>query len=128
MANAEFSTFTTDFGSREHTFKLDWAGATEWEELRNKSLFQTYNSMVHERGGNVGDVREVIRLALIGGGLDPIKALSDVRRYVEGRPLEESLMLAIGIMEAFIFGADEYRSSREAGTEAPGPDEHAARV
>lgn len=48
----------------------------------------------------VDDLRETIRLGLIGGGTEPGKALTLVIRYVDGRPLMESKSPAIKILQA----------------------------
>ena len=51
-----------------------------------------------------GDIGEVVRLGLIGGGMDPLAALAKVRSYVDARPLGESRLLAAAILSAALFG------------------------
>jgi Phage tail tube protein, GTA-gp10 len=50
------------------------------------------------------DLRETIRLGLIGGGLTPIDALVLVKRYVDERPLGESIIPAQLILSRAIYG------------------------
>ena len=54
------------------------------------------------------DPAEIIRVALIGGGMTPVEALAFVRRYVHDRPFLESLPTAMMLMGLALFGpADE---------------------
>lgn len=50
------------------------------------------------------DVRETIRLGLIGGGMDPAPAIELVRRHVDEGPLASSVLLAYSIIEAVMVG------------------------
>jgi hypothetical protein len=50
------------------------------------------------------DITEVIRLALIGGGIDPKRAASLIVAYVADRPLAETYPLAAKILERRWFG------------------------
>lgn len=55
----------------------------------------------------VNDIRETVRLGLIGGGMDPAAALKLVRWYVEERPLAESIMLAKALLMAVILPIED---------------------
>jgi len=55
----------------------------------------------------VGDISNVIRLALIGGGLEPVPALKLTREYVEKRPPAENLLHAFAILSVALNGASE---------------------
>lgn len=102
-----FSLIKQAFGDGEYAFAMTWAGGQEWEEKTGRSLFNTFNIMVSSQTGFMNDVREVIRISLIGGGLAPTEAFRLVKRYVEERPLSESMPVALAAMEAFLFGPDE---------------------
>ena len=52
-------------------------------------------------------VREVIRIALVGGGKAPVEALKLIDRYVDKRPLVETIPLSFDILEAAFFGTEE---------------------
>lgn len=53
------------------------------------------------------EVREIVRLGLIGGGMKPIDALALVIRYVDERPLLESLPPAALILRAALVGVPD---------------------
>lgn len=53
------------------------------------------------------DVRETLRLGLIGGGMEPGKALLLVQRYVDERPLIENVKPAQAVMLAAIVGVED---------------------
>lgn len=55
----------------------------------------------------VDDIRETIRLGLIGGGTAPIPARALVERYVDARPLSENVMAATSILLAAIVGVPD---------------------
>lgn len=57
-------------------------------------------SLLRQFGGDwrVDDVREPIRLGLIGGGMTPTDAWLAVARYVDTRPLTEHIGLAAAIL------------------------------
>ena len=55
----------------------------------------------------IDDLRETIRIGLIGGGLEPVKALALVKRYVDDRPFAESITHARAILLAAIVGAPD---------------------
>lgn len=60
------------------------------------------------------DVREIIRCALIGGGMDPREADHLAATYIDERPLAESTEIALAVLMVRFFGADE--------EPAPAPD------
>lgn len=75
----------------------------------------------------VEDLRETIRLGLIGGGLTPVKALELTRAYVDQRPLHESVNPAFAILTAALVGVpgdqpEEGAPSKKAGAETGTPD------
>lgn len=111
--NKPFSQIKLPFADGEYTFALTWAGGTEWEEKTGRMLFNTFNLMVSSQTGFMTDVREIIRIALIGGGLAPTEAFKLVKRYVEERPLAETMPVALAAMEAFLFGPDDDETVKE---------------
>lgn len=106
-----------DWGSDRHRFRLGIGELRELQEAINQPrakigapligpgtlwrALQTYDAWKDE-------VRAVIRLGLIGGGMKPVDALGLVRLYVDDRPLAESSVHAVAILGAALFGpADE---------------------
>lgn len=55
----------------------------------------------------VDDLRETIRLGLIGGGAKPGEALKLVERYVDAQPLADSVPAAMVILSTALFGAPD---------------------
>jgi hypothetical protein len=53
------------------------------------------------------DVREILRLGLIGGGTKPFEALALVKRYVEERPLLENMLAAATVMQSALAGVKD---------------------
>ena len=58
-------------------------------------------------GWKVGDISHTLRLGLIGGGLEPVKALKLVRDYVEKRPPMETILFAQAVCSAGLMGVPE---------------------
>ncbi|MBO0140218.1 gene transfer agent family protein [Agrobacterium sp. Ap1] len=108
------ASITEFFGDAEYPLCLTFALAAEWEKLRERSLNFTFACMVETRAAQLLDVREVVRLGLIGGGMEPREAHEKVRVYVENRPLVEGMAVALSVMEAFLFGSDEWREANPA--------------
>jgi len=52
----------------------------------------------------LNDIRETLRLGLIGGGMEPPKALVLVKRYVDNRPWAESVQPATVVLMAALVG------------------------
>ncbi|MET4721913.1 hypothetical protein ABIF63_006019 [Bradyrhizobium japonicum] len=55
----------------------------------------------------LNDVREPIRLGLIGGGMVPDAAMRAVRNHVDENPLTSSVLLAYAIIEAVMVGVPD---------------------
>ncbi|MFD2679031.1 tail tube GTA-gp10-like protein [Camelimonas lactis] len=97
----------TDFGDGPHRFRLAMG---ELEELQEKTGVGPFVLMQRFISGEwrVGDVRETVRLGLIGGGMEPLAALRLVRRYVDEKNWWIShTALAKVIMMAALAGAPE---------------------
>jgi len=79
----------------------------ELEEKCGAGLATVYGRLVG-KAWTVNDVRETIRLGLIGGGLAPAAALALVKRYVDDGPqrigLIENAMTALAIVQAAMLG------------------------
>lgn len=86
-----------DWADGHYTFRL---GIGEWRELKDKTgagPYELYERVVRRRW-LVDDLREIIRLGLIGGGMEPPAALKLISFYVDERPLLESVPVALEIM------------------------------
>jgi len=95
-----------DFADGTYTFRLAWG---ELEELQEKCDAGPYVVLerLHNRSWRIKDISETIRLGLVGGGLEPTKALTLIRRYVTDRPPLENLTLSQAVLSAGLVGAPE---------------------
>lgn len=94
---------TLEFADGEYPFRLRMAQLIELDEtcgVGPQKMLIEYS----EANGRVKWTREIIRLGLIGGGLEPVKASRLVKDYVDERPLMESLLHAQAILGAAIVG------------------------
>lgn len=114
---------TLDWGDGEHVFRLAFAQLMELQEKTDAGPLELYQRLGSGRW-RVQDLRETIRLGLIGGGTDPAKAVVLVRRYVEQRPLAESVPVALDILTAAIAVPEDAapgKAPAEEGTGASQP-------
>lgn len=104
-----------DFGGGTFRFRLAMG---ELEELQEATGVGPYRCLQRLLGGewHVQDVRDTIRLGLIGGGASPPDALSLTRRYVEERPdWIRNASVAISVLSAALAGAPEEQPSKKGG-------------
>lgn len=119
--------------SRDGSIAFDWADDSyrfclrigelrELQEKRDAGPLELFNRIVSHTW-RVDDLREIIRLGLIGGGMQPVEALRLVRAYVDPpRPLMESVDPALAILTAALRGVDDEQPGKtEAAETAPDP-------
>lgn len=112
---------TVDWADGTYTFRLTVTGAIELEEKCSAPI-ATIVTRLNSGAYSVNDVRETIRLGLIGGGLKPHDALRLVRAYVDDTArctFAESHALARVIAGGLMFGFVASPLAPEAGTEIP---------
>ena len=110
---------TLGWADGDYLFALKWGQLVELQEKTDAGPYFLL-SRLHDGNWRVGDIREVIRLGLIGGGMEPINALGMVKRYVEDRPPMENLATAQAILGIAIMGAPEEKVGKaDAGAEVP---------
>lgn len=95
-----------DFADGTYTFRLAWGQLIELQEKCDAGPYVIL-SRLDGIEWRMQDISETIRLGLIGGGLEPAKALRMVRRYVEECPPLESLMIARGVLAVALMGAPD---------------------
>jgi hypothetical protein len=73
----------------------------------------------------VNDIRETIRLGLIGGGMKPDKAMTVVKLHVDGNPkgLAESIVIARLILMAVVVGVPGEELGKAEAAEATTADQ-----
>lgn len=94
-----------DFAGRKRKFELRLGELAELERMRDAGIAAILNRLVSERWF-YDDMREPIRLALIGGGESESMAQMLVENYVDKGPKRLHLTLAASIIVAFIDGID----------------------
>lgn len=95
-----------DWADGTHSFRLGWGQLAELQEKTDAGPFVVLQRL-HNGQWRVEDVSHVIRLGLIGGGMEPAKALAKVRAYVEARPPMENVLPAQAILSAAVIGAPD---------------------
>lgn len=106
MTQAGHGYVTLEWGDGTHTFRLAWGGWKEIDEKCKCGPAEMLDRLINRRW-RVDDLYEIVRLGLIGGGKSPVDALTLARRYVQERPLMESVPVAFKIVEASLLGPAE---------------------
>lgn len=97
---------TLTWADDDYTFRLPIKQLMELQELCDAGPSYTM-ARLQQGTWTVQDVRETIRLGLIGGGMEADKALRLVRNYVDDEPLLPNAMTAEAIIAAAIVGVEE---------------------
>ncbi len=117
MHQKHYSEVSMPFGDGVHTFALSFGLVSDWERAHNASLFGLLHTVVATKVARAEDVRSIIHLGLVGGGKSPVEAAEIVRRWVENRPLAESIPVAVAVLEAAFLGTDEFHAQKVGGLE-----------
>lgn len=105
MSNRDAS-ITLDWADDTHHFRLGWGEMAKLQEECDAGPYIILQRLYNGEW-KIQDIANVIRFGLIGGGMEPAKALKLVNSYVKARPPMESIMLAQAIMSAGCIGAPE---------------------
>lgn len=88
------------FGDGEKTFALTMPMIAELERKTGVGIGALYQRVALTLQFHVGDVIEIIRLGLIGGGTSPTETQSLIDAYTPEQPLIPLAMLAVDILNA----------------------------
>jgi hypothetical protein len=102
-----------DWADGTYQFRLAWGELAKLQEACDAGPQVVYNRL-HGEAWRIEDIASVIRLGLIGGGMEPAEALRKVRAYVESRPPMENLLTAQAILSVALLGAPEEPLSKKA--------------
>lgn len=92
------------WGDADYKFNIAKVGQIlELEEKCGCGIAEVFGR-IRDSKWRINDLRETIRLGLIGAGTDPSKALILVKRYVDDRPLIENVQFAMVILMAALVG------------------------
>lgn len=95
-----------EWGDGLHKFRL---GLDEARELQTKTGVGPYRLMRRIAEGDwlIDDLRETIRIGMVGGGADPAAAMNLIRTYFDKHPKTKNIEPALRILHAFHIGADD---------------------
>jgi hypothetical protein len=105
------------WGDGEHRFRLAIGQLRELQEKCDAGPAEIAGRLTDGRW-RVNDVREAVRLGLIGGGMVPAEAYRLTARYVDERPLLESVPVAQAVLMAALVGAPEEPVGKAEAAEA----------
>jgi hypothetical protein len=96
------------YGDGEHRFRLAIGGLRELEEKCKAGCQEIFLRIAHGRW-RIDDLRETIRLGLIGGGMPPAEAHILMTRYFDPpeRPKLEAVEPAMRILQAALVGVED---------------------
>lgn len=104
----------------EHDFCMAETGSIfSLEEACGAGLMEVFRRLSGDRW-KVNDVREPIRLGLIGGGCKPDEAMKLVKAHVDHNPkgLAPSVVLATAILQAVLIGVPDDPLGKQEAPEA----------
>src|SRR5690606_13936649 len=78
-----------DWGPDTFQFRLGWAELQMLQEATDMGPWLLQSRLEH-RTCKIGEIADVMRCGLLGGGVDPVRAKKLVDQYVKGRPPSES--------------------------------------
>lgn len=110
-----------DFADGSYTFRLTVKQIIELEE-KCGAAFAIIHARLWQGLYTANDVVETIRLGLIGGGMDPVKAKQLVERY--GVPFKYSFPVARAVIGAVMWGFEKSPLGKETAT--PGANQSAS--
>jgi hypothetical protein len=90
---------TAYFGDGEKNFALTTEMILELERKTGVGIGTVYSKLASAQF-HYGDLMEVIRLGLIGGGTAPAEAQTLVDTYAKPQPIDETFPLALDILDA----------------------------
>ena len=114
-----------DFGDDKYSFRLGLNEIEEVEEKCDCGLFEILNHLSEARTFRLMMLRSVLRVGLIGGGMDTIAALRLVNKYVDEKALDENRDVAYSVVLAALqrVHGDELVKRAEDGEGEPGKPE-----
>ena len=98
-------TITRFLGDGEHAFALPFDSCIELEKATGTTFGNLFERVRAMRFA-MTDRTEIVRLALIGGGMSPTDAFELTHTYVAKRPVAETYSLVFEILSVAMFGED----------------------
>ncbi|WP_315833895.1 gene transfer agent family protein [Bradyrhizobium prioriisuperbiae] len=105
----------------EDTFCLAKVGLILDLEDKCKAGIAVIMARIEAGAWGLSDIRETIRLGLIGGGMSPAKAAEAVKNHVDQNPLAHSVLVAYSVLQAVMIGVPDDPVGKEMPAEAQKP-------
>lgn len=114
------------------TIRLIWAGGEDdfcvaqvkhvlaLEEACGAGVAAIFGRLM-DQTWRLNDVRETIRLGLIGGGKSPEKAMALVKLHLDANPLGHGVMIAQAILQSALVGVPDDPLGKPAAADAQDP-------
>ena len=99
---------TLIWGDGEHRFRLGIGELRELEQKRGAGS-EVIMNRIFDGSYFIDDVRETMRMALIGGGLDATRALAKIGKYVGHGQIAENRQIAGAVIFHGIYGDKDDR-------------------
>jgi hypothetical protein len=93
------TSITRFFGDANYSFRLTAPMITELERLTSRGIGAVYRRMLGLECSHQ-EIVEVVRLGLIGGGLDPERAAALCAAYAAPAPIARTYQLAVDVLDA----------------------------
>lgn len=100
------ATIELPFADGDYVFRLAWGELIKLQEACDAGPYVILDRLLTGRW-KVEEISNIIRLGLIGGGMDVIPARKLVQSYVETRPPLEHLVIAQRVLGAGVVGTSE---------------------
>jgi len=118
---------TINWPDEERRYRLDLGQLQELQDKCDAGPAQIFNAIC-DHTWRVQWVRETIRLGLIGGGLDPVRALGVTAKYVVPGQLMTCAIIAQQILIAALSGDPNDQVGKDQAETAANPDASVSRL
>lgn len=108
------------WGDGDHKFRLGLEQARELQTKTGVGLYRLMKRIVDD-DWMVDDLRETIRIGMIGGGAPPAAAMDQIKRYFDPFPKAKQIEPALRILHAFHIGTDDEPVGTHSGNGAGKP-------
>lgn len=108
-----------EYAGAERRFRLGWGQVMDLEEACGKVAIGALYKRLHAWDFRAGDIYQIVRLALIGGGLDAREAKKLVAERFDILPLSDHVNIALQVIGAMMDGAPEAKAASAAAAPEP---------
>lgn len=106
------------FGDGKHRFRLAIGELGDLEKATGLGPFELFEKFIAKRW-RVGEIREVIRIGLIGGGMSKMEAVELVDEHIDDWPWVENVSIALEVLNAALAGDPNDQPGKQQAGEDP---------